>query len=241
MINTIKNILFKAGWKLSRITVLSSNALQTIRVIQAHDINMVFDIGANTGQFGSELRAFGYTGKIVSFEPLPEEHKTLSKLAMHDSNWVVHERCAIGASSGPIEINVAGNSVSSSILPMLERHLKSAPQSRYVHTVMADMISLDSIYSQYCRANDVVLIKIDTQGYEWEVLDGAADALADCKGLLIELSLVPLYGTQRLWGDFIDRLSALKFSLYNLQPIFIDERTGRTQQFDGFFIKQPNE
>lgn len=241
MKNTIKNILHKAGWKLGRETVMSSSSLQTVKSLQAHHINVVFDIGANTGQFATELRAYGYTGKIVSFEPLPDAYEQLVKLAAQDTNWVVHERCAVGAEDGNIDINVSGNSVSSSILPMLNSHLESAPQSKYTHTVEARIITLDSVYSQYCSDKDAGFLKIDTQGYEWHVLDGASNALAVCKGLLLELSLVPLYEGQRLWQEFLTRLATLKLTLHAIQPSFIDDKTGQTLQFDGIFIKNSHE
>lgn len=241
IIDLIKHALRKAGWQINRLTTMSSYALQTAKMIKSQNINVVLDIGANAGQFGSELRSFGYKGKIVSFEPLPDAHQNLTKKAQHDDDWLVHERCAVGSHAGNIDIQVAGNSVSSSALPMLASHLKSAPQSEYTHTVKADMITLDSIHAQYCSNNDAVLIKIDTQGYEWQVLDGALASLQACKGVLIELSLVPLYESQRLWLDIHDRLKAMNFALYNLQPAFIDEHTGRTLQFDGIFIKQQNE
>ena len=70
-------------------------------------------------------------------------------------------------------INVAGNSVSSSILPMLSSQLDSAPQSNYTHITEAKIITLDSVYSQYCTDKENGFIKIDTQGYEWHVSDGA--------------------------------------------------------------------
>lgn len=217
---------------------MSSHSLQTVRALKAHNVNVVFDIGANTGQFATDLRAYGYMGLIVSFELFPDAYEQLTKVASQYSNWVVHERCAVGAESGSIDINVSGNSVSSAILPMLKSHLESAPQSKYTHTVEAKIITLDSIFAQYCKDIDNVLFKIDTQGFEWQVLDGATESLTMCKGLLLELSLVPLYGGQRLWQEFISRLASLKLFLYAIQPSFIDDKTSQTLQFDGIFIKK---
>ena len=240
-IDLIKHSLRKAGWQISRLTTMSSYALQTVKIIKSQNINVVIDIGANTGQFGTELRAFGYQGKLVSFEPLPDAHHSLSNQAKHDDKWHVHPRCAVGDTTGSIQINVAGNSVSSSVLPMLDSHLNSAPQSKYTHSISADMITLDSIFTQYCKPSDNVLIKIDTQGYEWHVLDGAKYSIQACKGLLLEMSLVPLYANQHLWLDVLERLHSLNFELVNMQPAFIDDQTGHTLQFDGLFIKKPNE
>ena len=85
-------------------------------------IDLVIDIGANEGQFAKELRAGGYSGRIVSFEPLSAAHRRLLQESNRDSAWHVHPRCALGDRLGEIELNISGNSVSSSILPMLASH-----------------------------------------------------------------------------------------------------------------------
>ena len=88
----------------------------------------------NTGQFVQDLRASGYHGHIISFEPLSDAHATLVATAAADPLWDVVERCAAGASDGSAEINIAGNSYSSSLLPMLDLHRKAAPGSAYKGT-----------------------------------------------------------------------------------------------------------
>lgn len=71
-------------------------------------IDLVFDIGANTGQFASELRLIGYKGRMVSFEPLSVAHRELMQKPNRDSQWQIHPRTAIGDFDGEIEINIAG-------------------------------------------------------------------------------------------------------------------------------------
>ena len=56
---------------------------------------------------------------------------------------------------------------------MLSSQLDSAPQTNYTHITEAKIITLDSVYSQYCTDKENGFIKIDTQGYEWHVSDGA--------------------------------------------------------------------
>jgi hypothetical protein len=80
-------------------------------------------------------------------------------------------------------------------------------------------------------------LKIDTQGYEWQVLDGAPDLLARSSAVLIELSLVPLYEGQHLWHECIARLEAAGLALWALEPVFVDPETGRTLQLDGLFLR----
>jgi predicted RNA methylase len=73
-------------------------------LLRQENINLVLDIGANTGQFAQGLRAWDYKGRIVSFEPLTEAHAQLCRNAKKDMNWMVAERTAIGAEKGSVDI-----------------------------------------------------------------------------------------------------------------------------------------
>ncbi len=237
----IKKLFNVFGLQLNKLNVINNSAFQTVQALKANNINVVFDIGANIGQFSCELRTYGYKGKIVSFEPLPQAYEALRKQAQKDDNWIVHQRCAVGATVGNIEINVAGNSVSSSVLPMLDKHEQSAPVSKYTHKETVSLVTLDEVFNNYCDQNDNVFLKIDTQGYEWAVLEGAKMALRQSKGVLLELSLVPLYEGQKLWRDLIDHLMITRHTLYSIQPGFTDQMTGETLQVDGLFFKNNND
>jgi FkbM family methyltransferase len=239
MKNIIKKICNKLGFYISKISVNNTLAYQTVLALNTHNINVVLDVGANVGQFARELRKYGYLGKIVSFEPSLEAYEKLVKQAGQDANWIVHPRCAIGAYAGETQINVSGNSVSSSILPMLNKHISAAPESKYTHKETVSLIALDSVYNKYCEQGENVFMKVDTQGYEWEVLDGAAETLVKCKGISLELSLVPLYEGQKLWVDCESRLNQLGIYLYAVQPCFTDSQTGQTLQVDGLFFRLP--
>lgn len=205
--------------------------------LKAFEIDCILDVGANEGQFGESLRASGYIGEIVSFEPLKLAHINLLKVSKDDPHWQVHSRCAVGDSLGDIDINVAANSVSSSILPMLSSHIEAAPQASYIGKDTCSVITLDSIQSTYLDGAKSVLVKIDTQGYEWQVLDGASDIIHNARGVLIEMSLIPLYEGQKLWKDTTRRLESEGFTLWALQPAFIDPVNGRTLQLDGLFFR----
>ncbi len=202
-------------------------------------IDLVLDVGANRGQFASEIRRGGYSGNIVSFEPLSEAHGDLLQASHGDTNWEVYSRCALGNQTGEVEINVAGNSLSSSILPMLESHRSAAPESAYKGKETAPIKTLDTIAGPYLKNSRVPFLKIDTQGFEWQVLDGASATLPKIRGLLLELSLVPLYEGQHLWLESIKRLEAAGFVLWGFKPVFHDPHDGRTLQVDGIFFRRP--
>ena len=205
--------------------------------LKVFEIDLILDVGANEGQFGESLRASGYKGDIVSFEPLKSAHSNLLKISKRDPHWHVHRRCAVGDNCGEIDINVSANSVSSSILPMLNSHIQAAPQASYIGKDTCDLITLDSVCSTFLDGANSVLLKIDTQGYEWQVLDGASDVIHNARGVLIEMSLIPLYEGQRLWQEIKSRLESEGFTLWALQPAFIDPENGRTLQLDGLFFR----
>ena len=235
--NQIKKLINLLGWNLSKITILNSHELQVNYVIQLVKANIIFDIGANTGQFAQSVRKGGYKGQIVSFEPLSDAWIELKKNANNDSNWLIHERVAIGNSNGEIKINISNNSVSSSVLPMLKQHSSAASDSVYIAEETVPIVTFDSIASQYLINESNIFLKIDTQGFEWEVLEGAKDTLNFVNGVIVELSLVPLYDGQKLWKDIINKLENEGFTLWALQEVFTDPNTGQSLQFDGIFIK----
>lgn len=199
-------------------------------------IDLVFDVGASTGQFAQQIRSAGFSGRIVSFEPLSDAHQKLKNVAAKDDMWSVHERCAIGNMDGSIIINIAGNSVSSSILKMTQTHAEAAPGSAYVGRENATVWRLDSVALPYLSSAKRPFLKIDTQGFEAQVLEGASATLPRLEGVLCELSLVVLYEGQRLWREVIDQLEASGFTVWGLQPGFMDQH-GRNLQVDVIFFR----
>ena len=202
-----------------------------------HHIDLVFDIGANAGQFAKALRNAGYQGRIVSFEPLAAAHRELIHASRHDPSWDIAERKAIGDHEGTINLHIAGNSVSSSVLEMLSSHADAAPDSAYVGTEAVGLTTLDTIASRHIGTSMNTFLKIDTQGTEDQVLDGASQLLPRVKGLQLELSLVPLYEGQQLYGALDSRLRSMGFNAWAIEPVFSDPRTGRMLQVDATYFR----
>jgi FkbM family methyltransferase len=200
-------------------------------------IDLVLDVGANQGQFAADIRRRGYGGKIVSFEPLSEAHGKLLTASAGDGQWEIFSRCALGDHDGEAEINIAGNSVSSSILPMLEAHKNAAPESAYQGKEVVSVKTLDVVADPYLKNARAPFLKIDTQGFEWQVLDGARATLPQIRGILLELSMVPLYEGQHLWQEMKARLEAEGFVFWAFETIFSDPLDGRTLQVDGVFFR----
>lgn len=233
----IKHLMHLAGLEVYRYDPAATQFGRFIAALDTFEIDLIVDVGANEGQFGESLRESGYRGQIVSIEPLNKAYENLLDISRHDPNWLIHPRCAVGDKNGEIEINISANSVSSSVLPMLDTHVEAAPQASYIGKDRCNLVTLDSILPTYLAKSKSTLIKIDTQGYEWQVLDGAKDAIKHSRGVLIEMSMIPLYEGQKLWQEIINRLQAEGFTLWALQPAFIDPNNGRTLQLDGLFFR----
>lgn len=233
----IRRMLRKIGLEVHRYVPPVPVISPIVTSLQKFEIDLILDIGANKGQFASEMRQYGYEGKIVSFEPLSKAHEELLLSSSDDPKWDVFPICALGDREGEVEINIAGNSQSSSILPMLDAHRNAAPESVYQGRESVCIKTLDSIAAEFLEHACAPFLKIDTQGFEWEVLNGARSTLPHIKGILIELSLVPLYDGQHLWRDIIDRLERLGFTLWSFKPVFSDQASGRTLQIDGIFFR----
>jgi FkbM family methyltransferase len=229
--------LRRGGWDLTRFSPLNSEWSQLSRQLSVHDATVVFDVGANVGQFARNLRDAGFRGRIVSFEASAFAHSKLAQEARNDPGWIVAPRMAIGNYDGKATINISANSVSSSLLPILAAHLTAEPASRYVDSEEVEMRQLDTVASQYCKLGEPSFLKIDVQGFEYQVLQGAQRFLDQICGIRLEMSLVPLYGGEQLFDSTLKRLQELGFALWSLVPGFVDSNSGRLLQVDGIFFR----
>jgi FkbM family methyltransferase len=212
---------------------------QFVRHLESHQVNVVFDIGANSGQYAAGLRKAGFTGRLISFEPLSEPFSRLQSNASKDPLWDVR-RCALGDTDGTITVNVAGNAgESSSVLPMLKSHQDAYPPANYVGTEEVPIHRLDAVASEILKPNDKVFLKIDVQGFEQHVLAGGESTINDrCAGLQLELSFLPLYEGGMLINQALDLVYSMGFTLTGLLPCFVDPRDGQMLQADGIFFRR---
>ncbi|MEK9707798.1 MAG: FkbM family methyltransferase, partial [Alphaproteobacteria bacterium] len=118
MVGTLRRFIRRAGFDVAPFPGTALHWTRIIALLDRYDIDCLFDIGANTGQYARAVRANGYKGRIVSFEPLTDVQQALRDRAVRDPLWTVAPQTAIGARTGTIEINVSGESDMSSILPL---------------------------------------------------------------------------------------------------------------------------
>ena len=232
--DVIRRFIRRAGYDLTRFSPSSNSLARRKKLLEYSNINLVLDVGANKGQYAQELRSLKYKGKIISFEPLTSAYETLFKIANLDNNWVTMN-CALGDTDAESELNISENSQSSSILDMLSSHIKSAPDSKYIGKEKIEIKTLDSIWSTICPIKQNIWLKIDTQGYEKKVIEGARNSLKNIDMLQLEMSLVPLYQNEMLFDEMIEFLKYKGYRIVSIETGFTDAESGHLLQVDGIF------
>ncbi len=173
------------GVELRRYDVAASDVARFHHLLKVKHVDLVVDVGANEGQYGKALRKGGYRGSILSIEPLSEAYDRLTRATQASPSWQVVPRTAVGDVDGTVEMNVAGDSVSSSILPMW-----TATQSRAELSVPGHRKSSDnpsrSLSHPMSRNSRSTFLKVDAQGYEMHILRAPATSSRRWSGCRIE-------------------------------------------------------
>ncbi|MDD2854469.1 MAG: FkbM family methyltransferase, partial [Desulfuromonadaceae bacterium] len=214
-----------------------SEAARLAKLLETHRIDIVIDVGSNSGQYARHLRSIGYKGRIVCFEPLLEAFGQLTKYARKDCNVTIAPRMALGERTASVSINVAANSESSSLLSVSDTHISLEPLAKSIGNETVPLNRLDDVVFDYLLGSNNIFLKIDVQGYEMAVLRGASELLRKAKGIQLELSLEPLYSDETLYREMIDYVESLGFQLFDINPCFSDDKTGKTFQVDGVFFR----
>jgi FkbM family methyltransferase len=202
-------------------------------LLRALRVNCVIDVGANTGSFSKRLRMHGYRGHILSFDPLRENYDAIRAVAADDSRWQVFE-LALGSSSGRREFNVittTGGTELSSFLTPLDDAVERALE--------VDVKRLDDLLPRLLPSvpEPRVFLKIDTQGYDVEVMRGSEGALDWIVGLQSEISLIPLYHGMPHYTTALDYYESLGFVLMNLFVVN-RARNGSVPEYDALMAKR---
>ncbi len=207
------------------------------RYLQDFSIDCVLDVGANVGQYATELRGLGYKKRIESFEPMADAWKLLHQKSSRDPNWNIH-RMAIGNESGTRTLNVSANGPSSSLLPLTEAGKNTdGVDLNYVSQETVTVRRLDDVWPSLNLTGQRLFLKIDTQGYERNVLQGASNQLAEITGVQIEVPLFSIYESEWLAVDFLHWFDEQGFSPYWIMPGFRDRKSSQLLDFDIIFFR----
>jgi FkbM family methyltransferase len=198
------------------------------------EVDLLIDVGANTGQYASLVRSLGYRGRIVSFEPGARAFEALARRAAGDRRWEVR-RAALGASHARAVLHVSSNSVSSSLLPIRREHVDVAPESRVVAREDVEVSTVDAELAG--APGGSVWLKMDVQGSELDVLAGAVDSFERVRVVQSEMLLTALYDGQADYLEVCELLRRQGLSLRHVERGFQDKGTGFVLAVDGLFVR----
>lgn len=236
-----RKLLRRVGIEARRANATTSWELRLPRLLDQHGVRTVLDVGASDGGYASGLLMGGYRGRIISFEPLPHSWERLRVRAAGFTAWHVAPRLALSDQEGEADFHEAGNSVSSSLLGMTSVHTDAAPASHFVSTARVRTRTLDSVLPELdCEAP--IFLKLDVQGAEHMVLEGAREALGTAIiGVQLEMSLAPLYEGQTGASDLDALLRSRGFQCWDILPGFRDPNSLRMLQCDGVYFRSDQE
>lgn len=226
-------------WRLDRLPFTEHLS----KLLRQYEIDLVIDVGANVGQYRDFLRnEVGYEGWIASFEPDPDTWQILEERARNDPRWRTYHT-ALGAQAGTATLNVTGHSTLNSLLkPDFDSTDFAALKREVVREVTVPVSTLDHDLPQLLeefKANNAYL-KLDTQGFDLEVLRGAEHSLKNIAALQFEGSVVPLYEGMPSYSDMLEHLMPQGFSISNMFAICHDTAL-RMLEFDCVMVRaDPN-
>ena len=234
--NKLKFFLRNFGLDIKRYNLIESEDFRLNHFLKINNIDCVLDVGANVGQYARNLRRNGYRKRIISFEPLSSAYEVIKEKSIKDKYWTVHN-FGIGEQEKKVDINISKNSYSSSILNILPLHTESDPESKYFSKETISIKKLEDLPEVNFEKFNKIFLKIDTQGYEDQVLQGIGKLIKKIEGIQIELSLNPLYKDQSLFLQLYQKIKELGFELWDLQRGFSNIDSGKIYQLDGIFFR----
>lgn len=208
-----------------------------LTLLNLYGVSTVFDIGANIGMSGQYLRNLGFRGDIVSFEPVKELYEQLREQAADDPRWRT-EHLALGDVTGEMTIHVSGGAGgASSFLRMRDEVTVRAPELRVLRDERVHVSTIDEVSARYYPTGDRLFLKLDVQGYEQRVLEGARRSLDRVVGMRIEVSVVESYQDEPLLQQMLPYLYGLGFRLTSIEHAWSHPKTQEVYQLDATLFR----
>lgn len=199
--------------------------------------SVIFDVGANAGQFAVAATTIWPQARILSYEPLSHIFPLLQAKARAYPR-IEPRNMALGAQAKMDALmHVASQPASSSLLPMGEGHKQAALD---VYETGTQRVSVGTLAEEIknVSADGSAMLKMDVQGYEQNVLIGAYDELHHFDWIVFETSCFPLYEGETTFVEISQWLQTAGFAFYGPMDIHFAQSTSRLRQFEALFYKQ---
>ncbi len=235
----MKKILRKIISKFSKYSSIYENSFDLIKIMNFYNIDLVLDVGASWGGYAKNLRRFGYKKKIISFEPVTVSYNKLLKNSSDDTLWQIHSKVIISdKAENKMIINVSKDFDNSSVLYSTDLHTENHKDAKFTHQEQVKSEKIDNLFNNYCANENNLMLKIDVQGSEMNVLNGAEKNLKKFKLVQIEVSIQPMYEGQILWSDILKFMMDKNFDIWTIYPGYKKKSIGQLYQFDVIFYNK---
>jgi len=199
-----------------------------------HNINCVLDIGAHKGEFVKKIRDDGYSHEVISFEPQKDIHNLLKQDSKFDDKWKIYPRCIIGKNRGKSFINIFSETQCSSVLNPNKNFFDHDENFKEIKVEECEVEKLENIINELNLENKNIYLKIDTQGYESEVLEGCEKKIEILDFIQIEACVYNLYENEKTYDYYFEYLKNKNYKIWDIKP-FAYNKDGRLLQFDAIF------
>jgi len=238
MIGTLGKRLVASGLGLPRNLLRKYLEWSTFKdVLSDLRINCVLDVGANRGQFAASLREIGYSDHIVSFEPIREQFAAMAARFENDKRWKGFN-VGLGSEDAERTFNVSVvSSEMSSFLNPRDPNWELQPET-------VEMKKLDSLFETILAQIPTpprIFLKMDTQGYDVEVIKGAQRCIGRIHGLQSELSVVPIYENMPSYLEALRTYQELGFALTSLTEVARDVRDKNLVELNCVMVRLSHE
>jgi FkbM family methyltransferase len=229
---TVRAFAHRLGFELTRYEPRNFAHLRRVELLRSGRFTLLLDVGADTGDWAAQSRTSGFAGRIESFEPRSSAYALLERAAVADPSWRAHH-VALSDRAGQASLNVSPTGQASSLLNLgLQGELE--PTHAYTGVEDVELARLDDVAT--VAPDDVVYLKVDVQGHELAVLEGAMATLERCAAVELELSFQPLYVGQALAPELFARMDACGFRAAAFEPSWRDRRTGDLLLANAIFV-----
>jgi FkbM family methyltransferase len=200
------------------------------------EIRTVLDVGANEGQFIKVARVLFPHASILAFEPNPHLIAALESLLSSSRNGAVLP-LACGRESTVIPLYLTKFSPSASLLQPTDLRIPDFPVAEIGETIEVKVERLDDVVRSSALARGPYLLKIDVQGFELEVLQGATGILPNVSVALCEVNAADFYAGQAGFDQIYRFMREHGFKLVDLGEPIRARATGEVLYFDVAFLK----
>lgn len=217
----LRRVARSLGFDVSRATAFGKNPFVDISKLATVVPRLGFDVGANEGQTACELRRIFPGAKIYCFEPFEAAFRTLQQKLSGDPN-ICLEQVAMGDRKGEATLYENAESVTNSLLPNAPEAHASQPADYAIPTGQST-VAITTL-DDFCAERQIPhldFLKIDSQGYDLHILQGARKHLAERRisFIVVEMLFAPLYSGQAYFHEIYGFLTGFGYQLVGLYAI----------------------